>query len=57
MTENPKMLYNMLDEMAENKPMLCINTVVQFLAEDVLWVRNNISTVDKIMLKELADKL
>lgn len=57
MTENPKMLYNMLDEMAENKPMLCINTVVQFLAEDVLWVRDNISTVDKIMLKELADEL
>lgn len=57
MTENPKMLYNMLDEMAENKPMLCINTIVQFLSEDVTWVRENISTVDKIMLKELADKL
>ena len=57
MTEDNKMLYNILDAMAENKPMLCINTIVQFLAEDVLWVRNNISTVDKIMLKELADKL
>lgn len=27
MTEDHKMLYNSLDEMAENKPMLCINTL------------------------------
>ena len=57
MTEDNKMLYNILDVMAENKPMLCINTIVQFLAEDVLWVRENISTVDKIILKELVAKL
>ena len=57
MTEDNKMLYNILDAMAENKPMLCINTIVQFLAEDLLWVRENISTVDKLMLKELVAKL
>lgn len=57
MTEDHEMLYNSLDEMAENKPMLCINTIVQFLAEDLLWVRENISTVDKLMLKELVAKL
>lgn len=57
MIEENKMLYNVLDEVAESKPMLCINTVVQFLAEDVLWLRENISTVDKLMLKELVAKL
>lgn len=57
MTEDTKMLYNRLDEMAEDKPMLCINTIVQFLAEDARWVRENISTVDKITLKELVAKL
>lgn len=57
MVEENKMLYNILDEMAEKKPMLCINTVIQFLAEDLLWVRENISTVDKLMLKELVAKL
>lgn len=57
MIEENKMLYNALDEVAESKPMLCINTVVQFLAEDILWVRENISTVDKIVLKALVAKL
>lgn len=52
-----KMLYNTLDELAEKRPMLVLNVVVNFLAEDITWVRENMSQVDKSTLKELVSKL
>ena len=52
-----KMLYNALDELAATRPMLVLNVVVNFLAEDVTWVRENMSQVDKSTLKELVSKL
>ena len=52
---------NDLDEelifLAENKPKLLINILVEFLAEDVFWLKSNISQVDKATLKELVSKL
>ena len=52
-----EMLYNALDELAETSPMLVLNVVVNFLAEDIAWVRENMSQVDKSILKELVSKL
>lgn len=52
-----KMLYNTLDELAEKRPMLVLNVLVNFLAEDVTWVIENISQLDKDTLKELVSKL
>lgn len=52
-----KMLYNALDELAETRPMLVLNVMVNFLAEDITWVRENMSQVDKDTLKELVNKL
>lgn len=50
-------LYNELDLLAETNPKLMLNVVVNFLAEDIFWVRENISQVDKAILKELVNKL
>ena len=52
-----EMLYNALDELAATRPMLVLNVVVNFLAEDVTRVRENMSQVDKAVLKELVNKL
>ena len=52
-----EMLYNALDELAATRPMLVFNVVVNFLAEDVSRVRENMSQVDKSVLKELVNKL
>ena len=52
-----KMLYNALDELAATRPMLVLNVLVNFLAEDITWVRENMSQVDKSTLKELVSKL
>ena len=52
-----EMLYNTLDELDETSPMLVLNVVVNFLAEDITWVRENMSQVDKSTLKELVSKL
>lgn len=52
-----EMLYNALDELTETRPMLVLNVVVNFLAEDITWVRENMSQVDKDTLKELVSKL
>jgi len=52
-----KTLYSTLDELAETRPMLVLNVLVNFLAEDVTWVRENMSQVDKAILKELVSKL
>ena len=52
-----EMLYNALDELDETSPMLVLNVVVNFLAEDITWVRENMSQVDKSTLKELVSKL
>ena len=52
-----EMLYNALDELTETRPMLVLNVVANFLAEDVTWVRENMSQVDKATLKELVSKL
>lgn len=52
-----EMLYNTLDELAETRPILVLNVLVNFLAEDITWVRENMSQVDKSTLKELVSKL
>ena len=48
---------NALDELAATRPMLVLNVVVNFLAEDVTRVWENMSQVDKAVLKELVNKL
>ena len=52
-----KRLYNELDLLAKTVPVLMLNVIVNFLAEDVTWVRENMSQVDKATLKELVSKL
>ena len=57
MSLNVNGLYEELMFLAENKPKFLINILVEFLAEDVFWLKSNISQVDKAVLKELVNKL
>lgn len=57
MSLNVNDLYEELMFLAENKPKFLINILVEFLAEDVFWLKSNISQVDKAVLKELVNKL
>ena len=57
MSLNVDDLYEELMLLAENKPKFLINILVEFLAEDVFWLKSNISQVDKAVLKELVNKL
>lgn len=57
MSLNVDDLYEELMLLAEHKPKFLINILVEFLAEDVFWLKSNISQVDIAVLKELVNKL
>ncbi len=49
----------LLDEWSDNAKQAknLINCLVHFLSEDIAWLKNNISEVDKEIIKEVATKL
>lgn len=45
------------DQLSEEKPKQFINFIVEYLAEDLYWLNDNISKVDREVFLKIAARL